>query len=98
MGKCRLQLEAFKFPSFEADSNNSALKDCPQNTENLVIAPWLHESIPSNEGNIHLLWYFKMIRASLRWLKSFSLQPWTLGPTWPAELHGNELSVVAYAA
>lgn len=38
MGKCRLQLEAFKFPSFEADFNNSALKDCPQNTENLVLS------------------------------------------------------------
>lgn len=36
MGKCRLQLEALKFPSFEADSNNSTLKDCPQNTKNLV--------------------------------------------------------------
>lgn len=43
MGKRRLQLEAFKFPSFEADSNNSALKDCPQNTENWVLSACLPE-------------------------------------------------------
>ena len=59
MGKYRLQLEVLKFPSFEADFNNSTLKDCPQNTEYLVLSPYLHEYRTSNEGSIHFISYFK---------------------------------------